>query len=284
MSAASGLVRHGSFLYVVADDEHHLGVFNSESRAPGTLLRLIEGDLPDDHKARKKQKPDFESLTRLPPFADFMHGALLASGSGSKLNRWKGALLGLDAPGAVNAAPRLVDLNCFMAPLTAEFGKLNIEGMVVAGEELHVLQRGNKGQKRNAVVRFSLAAFQSAILAPEPTALPVLGLRDYELGDANGVPLTFTDAAGLPNGGMVFSCVAEDTEDAYEDGACGAAAIGMIDAEGALVWIQRTTEAHKIEGIDARLEGSILRLLLVTDADNVAIPAGLFAAELESGL
>ena len=46
LSAASGLVRAGSFLYVVADDELHLGIFPATGNAPGHLIRLFEGALP----------------------------------------------------------------------------------------------------------------------------------------------------------------------------------------------------------------------------------------------
>lgn len=280
LAAASGLVRYQSSLYVVADDEHHLGVFRSGETVPGTLLRLFEGDLPGEHKARKKAKPDFESLTLLPPFADYPYGALLAGGSGSKPNRRKGALLAVGADGATYGEVRVVDLGCLMAPLEAEFGKLNIEGMVTAGDELRVLQRGNKGHKRNAVVRFSLATFLDALTAGDAAPLRPLGLRDYDLGEVDGVPLTFTDAADLADGAMVFSAVAEDTDDAYEDGLCGGAAVGVIGADGELAWIACTADAHKIEGIDAREDGDMLHLLLVTDADNIDIPAALFAAEV----
>ena len=82
LSAASSLVRVGNFLYVVADDEHHLGVFGAAGAGAGTLLRLFEGELPESRKKRKKKKPDVEALVLLPPFAKFTHGALFALGSG----------------------------------------------------------------------------------------------------------------------------------------------------------------------------------------------------------
>ena len=80
MSAASGLVRVRQRLYVVADDALHLGIFNDPTTPPagaapasaldypkGSLLRLLDGDLPQDQAKRKKLKPDFESLVHLPP-------------------------------------------------------------------------------------------------------------------------------------------------------------------------------------------------------------------------
>ena len=66
LSAASGLACPGSAFYVVADDELHLGVFDAAGDAPGRLLRLFDGELPTEKKARKKQKPDLEAITQLP--------------------------------------------------------------------------------------------------------------------------------------------------------------------------------------------------------------------------
>src|SRR5262245_52390116 len=63
LSAASGLACAGSTIYVVADDELHLGVFDAAGHAPGHLLRLFEGELPMAKAARKRQKPDLEAIT-----------------------------------------------------------------------------------------------------------------------------------------------------------------------------------------------------------------------------
>ena len=56
LSSASGLVRVGDELYVVADDELHLGCFSIDATTPGSLLRVFPGDLPDGVKKRKKKK------------------------------------------------------------------------------------------------------------------------------------------------------------------------------------------------------------------------------------
>ena len=76
LSAASGLVTCGARQYVIADDEHHLGVFPARGRATGRLLRILPGDLPDGTKRRKKLKPDIEALVRVPPFAGHRHGSV----------------------------------------------------------------------------------------------------------------------------------------------------------------------------------------------------------------
>ena len=92
LSAASGLVRVPGWLYVVADDEHHLGMIEERHStrgddAPATLLRLFDGDLPDGKGERKKAKPDLETLAALPAMPGCPFGALLALGSGSRPTR-----------------------------------------------------------------------------------------------------------------------------------------------------------------------------------------------------
>src|SRR5688500_18121966 len=92
LSAASGVAQAGRWLYIVADDEHHLGRFAAESDAAGRveLHRVLAGDLPDYAGQRKKRKPDLEALTVLPASAASPHGVLLALGSGSRPNRQQG--------------------------------------------------------------------------------------------------------------------------------------------------------------------------------------------------
>src|SRR5688572_32889185 len=67
ISAASGMVVVGEFLYVIADDELQLGVF--EGNGAGALVRLFPGELPKASAERKALKPDLEALVRLPSFS-----------------------------------------------------------------------------------------------------------------------------------------------------------------------------------------------------------------------
>ncbi|MFL5038808.1 MAG: DUF6910 family protein, partial [Xanthobacteraceae bacterium] len=109
-------------------------------------------------------------------------------------------------------------------------------------------------------------------------AVKPFAIDRFDLGRIDGIPFCFTDAAALPNGDMVFTAVAEDTEDTYNDGPCAGAAIGIVTNDGHLRWLRRLDRPHKIEGVDARLDGDAVRLLLVTDADDPDIPASLFSA------
>ena len=278
ISAASGLVCRGGFIYVIADDELSLAVF--QGNEPGTLVRLFAGTLPEDAKERKAEKPDFESLAFVPAFDDFPHGALLACGSGSRPNRTFGALIGLDAAGAVHVSPRVVDLACIMRPLGDAFPALNIEGVVVTDEHFTVFQRGNKKHSQSALVHFPLAKVLRGLSGGHRGSIMPTALHDVPLGEIKGIPLSFTDACLLPGGDMIFAAVAEDTDDAYADGLCVGAAIGRVAADGALGWINPLAGAHKVEGLSARVEGTEIKLLLVTDADDITVPADLLAATI----
>ncbi len=279
LSAASGLVFADRHFYVVADDEFHLGVFDVDDSRPGTLIRLFAGELPDDTEERKARKPDLETLMQVPPCAGYPHGALLALGSGSKRKRRRGALLVLDAQGQVRDAPRVIDLSALFLALDDHVNGLNIEGGFVNGDELQLLQRGNKRDGRNALIRFSLSALFDLLAASDDSGhIAPLAIHSVDLGSIAGTPLCFTDGAVLPNGDVVFSAVAESTDDTYSDGPCLGAAIGMLDREGKLLCLHRLDRRHKIEGIDARLEGDLIRLHLVTDGDDANVSASLFGA------
>ena len=281
LSAASGLVRVGSLLYVIADDELQLGVFPMESADLGHLIRLIEGDLPDSHAERKKAKPDFEALTRLAPFDRHPHGALLALGSGGRKPRRRAVLVALDERGAQAASVRLIDAAALFDALKSEIDDLNIEGAVVSGDRLLLMHRGNKSHAFSAVIGFSLSAVLRSIACDNfLPKLPILSLRHYDLGTIEGIPLCFTDGAALPGGELVFSAIAEDTSDNYSDGPCIASAVGMIGPYGNVQVLSYVDRPCKIEGVHAERNGSDLRLWLVTDADDATIPATLLTGEL----
>jgi Family of unknown function (DUF6929) len=281
LSAASGLARAGSFIYVVADDELHLGVFNAADNAPGRLIRLFDGELPADKAARKKQKPDLEAIVELSAFGDCAHGALMALGSGSKRNRRRGALIRLDERGAIEGAPSVVDVSPLFDELDRHCPALNIEGAVAIGDELRLLQRANRKHPQNAIIQYPLATVldaleaNTAIGAIAPSAIDLI-----DLGRIDGIPLGFTDGASLSDGGMVFTAVAEDAEDSYDDGACLGAAIGVAANDGTVRFLERLDACHKVEGVAARVDNNVIRLLLVTDADDPAIPAVLFSVTL----
>ena len=283
LSAASGLVVAGTFLYVVADDELQLGVFPAIGDAPGKLIPLLPGHLPAKRKARKARKADLEVLTQLPPYSGAPFGALLALGSGSKRKRRIGALLPLDGSGAIAGSPRPIDFSGLFDSLEPEFPKLNIEGAVVVEDRLRLLQRGTKRHRQSAWIDLSLPEILRAVGASDVVDhATLLGTTFFDLGAIDGIPLAFTDGAALPDGSIMFAAVAEDAENSYEDGPCVGAAIGRAGSDGRLRFLERLDPTYKVEGVDARIEGDMITLLLVTDADDEHLPASLLTAAIST--
>ena len=280
LSAASGLVMLGNRLFVVADDEHHLAVFDRANCEPGRLVPLLDGKLPLRHQARKAAKPDCEALLALPSFAGYPQGALLAMGSGSRPSRQRGALLALDVAGDIQGAARPVDLAPLLAALHKLIPELNIEGAFVQGDVFSLLQRGNGGSAINARIDFSWHAVQRWLADAGPAPQPVAVTR-FALGAIEGVALSFTDCAPLPGGDWLFSAAAEDTSNTYDDGRCVGSAIGLVDAGGTVRWLERLSRVCKVEGIAASTAGETIKLLLVTDADDRRQPAQLLSADLQ---
>lgn len=279
LSAASGMARVGKRLFVVADDELSLGVFDLAVDGPGRMVRLFEGELPLDHHERKAEKPDLEALTALPAFPGYPFGALLGVGSGSKPNRQRAVLLHLDEYGAIDGNVGHLDLAPMYEPLRARFADLNIEGLFISEGELCLLQRGNRYSPVNACIRFDWHVVDRWIQGAStvPTARSI---SEFDLGGIDGVPLCFTDGAALQGGGWVFCAAAEDASDSYTDGRCVGSAVGIVNAGGKLVRLEQVAGAFKAEGIAAAGDGDPLELLVVTDADDRGAAAQLLSVTL----
>ncbi len=276
ISAASGLVRAGAYFHAIADDSLHLASFRSDDPRPGQLTRLLEGELPVSPTERKKQKPDFEALVALPRSREFPFGTLLALGSGSRLNRKRGALIALGPNGEPGAAT-IVDLDPLFASFEGQFKETNIEGAIVFDGELLLFQRANAGSPVNAIVTF---AFEQVLLALENRGIvPEPRIQNVELGQAGDVPLSFTDAA-VAGGTIVFSAVAERTASAYDDGALVGAVLGTLTSDGRVDTCDAILPLVKVEGIVATAGSDAIRVGLVTDADDPQCPAMLFSATL----
>lgn len=279
LGAASGLVCAQGRVYVVCDDEHHLAVFH-DLQGPGRLVQLFPGELPHDAGARKKRKPDTESLLLWPACARWPNGALIALGSGSRRRRCVGVAVPLDPEGEPHAAAERLELEPLYGPLRERFEQLNIEGAMLLGDRLVLLQRGNKGGSVNAMLRYRLADVRRLVEEGAHASLTPEAVVDIDLGGVDGVPLCFTDAAAMPDGRWAFTAVAEHTDDNYADGACSASAVGIADADGRILALHGLPGSPKVEGIAVQPFGATVRMCLVTDADDPAVPAQLLTGDL----
>jgi hypothetical protein len=267
-------------MYVVADDELHLGIFDTALNAPGELARMLPGELPLPATQRKRRKPDFESLLMLPASRARPHGALLALGSGSTSERYRGVIIPFSGDNTLSlAAAQSVDLTQLYESARARVGALNIEGAVATNDSFLLLQRGNKGDGINAVVRFDRAQVLAHLDGARDHLQPI-STRRYELGKIRDVPFSFSDGTALADDSVVFTAIAEDTHDAYADGACAGAAIGMIDRSGDLRGFYHAAGGGKLEGVHAEATDSGIALLCVSDADDASVPASLYRGAL----
>ena len=277
VSAASGIVVSGAWIYVVVDDEAALGVFPREGDAPGRLLALPGERLPVDPIERKQAKPDLEALCVLPPHEGALHGALLALGSGSASARRKGVRWPLDAHGALLGPPRPLDLGPLYDELGRHFAQLNVEGATVAGDELLLAQRGNSAEGINALAALALDRVLEALVRDEALGPDALrAIERHDLPELHGVPASFTDLATLPDGRVAYTACAEATDDPVRDGEFTGAVAGVLGGGFAPL-----EPAHKVEGLWPLAAGTAgVELLLVADADDRAIPAPLLRATL----
>jgi hypothetical protein len=281
-SAASGLVCAHGRVYVISDEEHHLAVF-SDLHSPGTLHRILPGDLPHSKKARKRLKPDLEALLLVPASNGSLDSALVAFGSGSRPNRDIGVMVPLNARGEPSSRVRRFDLKPLYGPLREALGEINIEGAILLGDELVLLNRAVAGRSENATAHYRASTLRDVIDVKRQKVAP-RSIRTYRLGKIDGIGLGFTDAVALPDGGWVFCAAAENTLDSYADGPCSGAALGVVDSRGEVVAVHRLAapphSALKVEGIAARRHEAGIDICLVTDADDPLQSSQLLLARL----
>ncbi len=275
LSAASGAVRLGEHLLVVADDELFLDAYALDGRRAGRVALDGKPPLPDAHKDRKRLKPDLEALVMLPG------RRVLAMGSGSTERRRTAYLFEAPSEGSLPVFRGVCDLGPLYLHLRERFPELNVEGAAVAGSRLRLLQRGNGAQGQNAVIELALDGVLEAIARGAPFGAGlVLDVRSVALPALGKVRLGFTDASPLAQGDprTVFVAAAEDTDDPYLDGACAGSAIGLLDEEARVAWLEPLEGRHKVEGVAVEPGGD--RALLVADPDDRSQRAPLLECPL----
>lgn len=256
VSAASGLVHHGGFLYVVADDGLELLRTDLLGANP---LRLPLSDAARVSHIPKNVKPDFEAL--------LISGAeLVAIGSGSTAARC-GAIV-FDP---VSRTRRSVDFRPLYDALSTRIHELNIEGAVVTETEVLLGQRGNGAKKENALVRLDRAAFEKELSRGVISEACFRELVPLELGALEGVSLSLTDLTLGPTGELIFTAAAEATENPYDDGVVTGSIVGVLHK--GVVERRSAIAGVKLEGVCSIAPDE---LRLVADPDDPDARAPLF--------
>jgi Family of unknown function (DUF6929) len=278
VASASGVVRRGDFVYVIGDDLLQVAVFGLATGGPGELRQALAGDLPDEHQWRKRDKPDLEALTALPPVEGEPNGGLLGLGSGSKRGRDRGFFWSFAADGSLHGESRPIDLHPVYEALRDELGgAINIEGAAVLGERLWLFHRGNRTEAPNAVAEVELADLALTLAKDlRIDAREVRSARAYELGDVDGVPACFSDATTLLDDLICFTASAEGDQ----DGDIRGSVVGTIDASGEVRRL-RAIDAHwKVEGVHAAVDTGVIDLLFVCDQDDPGEPSPLLSGTM----
>jgi hypothetical protein len=278
IASASGVVRRGDFVYVIGDDLLQVAIFGLAAGGPGESRKVFTGDLPDDQKERKKQKPDLEALTALPPVEGVPSGALLGLGSGSSPGRDRGFLCPFAPDGSLAGEPRTLDLHPIYDALRGELdGAINIEGAAVFRDCLWLFHRGNEGNAPNAIAEIELADL-SQTLATDLVldAAELRALRAYELGELDGVGVSFSDASTLLEDLIAFTASAEGED----DGDIRGSVVGTIDASGQVHRLRSIDRRWKVEGVHAAVDTGVIDLLFVCDQDDPGVASPLLSATM----
>jgi hypothetical protein len=281
ISAASGVVQRADFVYVVGDDEVFLGEFEVSRAAPGRLRRVLEDELPLEHRARKEAKPDFEALTVLPPFKAHPYGALVGLGSGSTANRDRGFVWRLGSDGSLQGEVGVIDLSPLYTLLRRQLDELNIEGAAVMGDRFWLLQRGNSELGLNVVAELALDEVMDSLVRDRTFAAAELqDIHAYDLGALDGEKLTFSDASSLGHDLLVFTASAEGSGSTYEDGEILGSVVGTIDGARGVRRLRTIDRSFKVEGVHAVLDTGVLTMTFVCDQDDERVASPLLSATM----
>ena len=287
--AGSALLRIGQQLLIFQDDCLWLAVIDLPS------LRVTALPLPSDDGVRvfdhadKALKADLEAAFLVQRDGKY---CVVAMGSGSTRRRRRWLVID-DWLGARTL--RWFDASPLYAMLQARTdfcgSELNLEGAVVRGDKLVLLQRGNGApqfglQPIDTTGELQLDVVLAWLVDPQASLPDLLNVRTRHPGTIDGVRLTLTDATALDDETLFAVAAAEASADTFSDGKVVGAALGLLTQRSETWAILMEAGARfigKPEGIalDRDAPG---RGWLVLDGDDPAKPAELCRFEWHAAL
>ena len=189
---------------------------------------------------------------------------------------------GLGADGSLEGEPVELSLSPLYDRLRESAPELNVEGASALGDRLWLFHRGNTEQGLNIVAEVPLEEFLAGVRGDgRIDCAEDVSVRAYELGDLDGVPLTFSDATPLADELVVFTASAEPGSDPHEgDGEIRGSVVGTIDNEGQVDRLRTIDRKWKVEGVYASIDARVIDFLFVCDQDDPDVPSPLLSAAM----
>lgn len=297
VESASGLATLGEFLFVVQDNANWLAIVHPDESVTAVPLPRGAGGvrLFNDERDNTDEKADLEACVIMQGGEDGPELVAFGSGTGTS-SCWVLRVVGVEratAGGPCDA--QFLDAGRFYASLKQNRafsgGRVNIEGAVALdGERILLLQRGNappgEGEPVDAIGTLEWPALKAHLDDPDKVPPPRLDeVVRYELGELEGVPLTFSDAELLDDGRILFSASAEASGGkGGPDGTVKGSVLGLIEAGGEARWAPVLDEQG--QPFEGKIEGLTLaptrrgRIRFVIDNDDETAPSEIFEAEL----
>ena len=230
-------MRRATYVYVIGDDELHLGVFDISSDRPGHLQRVLQGELPDGHGALEG-----EAGPRGAHPAALRGQSVWRAPSGSVRDRDRAATAVSSAPWGLTAGWPASRARSASSPSTRCYAEhvaeLNVEGAATMGTASGCCSA--QLEVGSNLVRALLGEVMRS-LRDDLTidAHELEGVRSYDLGEIEGVELTFSDATPIAEQLIVFTASAE-----AEDGTICGSVVGTLDTAAASAGCARSTGAE----------------------------------------
>ena len=297
--AASGLSAFREYLAVIQDDANWLALIDAQDRIKAVPLPPSPaGDrVFSKSRGNKHDKYDLEACVTVP--GEGGH-ELIGFSSGSRQGREWILRVSDDPDAAIGTGQEadetgltaaFLDATNFYESMRANTrfsgAGLNIEGALSLDDDrIMLFQRGNATPIGGLVPVDATAEISWSDLCrhlANPTAEPAPALQDirtYDLGQLDGVRLTFSDAEHLGDRRVLYSASAEDPS---TDRVAGSV-LGVIEADGTARWTELIDQdgqpfKGKIEGLTRDLHDP-RKIHFVIDDDDESVPSKMYVAVL----
>ncbi len=144
------------------------------------------------------------------------------------------------------------------------------------GEELWLFHRGNESEAGNVVAEIGLSDLAGSLTGDLDIDVEELKeLREYDLGEMDGVALCFSDATALSDELVCFTASAEGEE----DGDIHGSVVGTISAGGEVRRLRTIDRKWKVEGVHAAVDTGVIDFVFVCDQDDEAVASPLLTRD-----